>query len=776
MNITGNTFSFVDLVRQYKIEIPIIQRDYAQGRDNPKAESIRKQFVTDLLNALRSEKPDPLELAFVYGRVENGVFIPLDGQQRLTTLYLLHMYLVKRCKMKREQCNSCMYENLLSRFTYATRQSAREFCEKISEPQTKLIPQDDNLIEYVHDQPWFFVEWQKDPTIEGMLRALEEIHLQMDESFITCCGTILAKLFGPDAPIRFRFMEMEKYGQTDDLYLKMNARGLPLTALENLKCSIESYCDSKDLEENREKLSSEYVKFEKPRVMSQDDYWEKMSFGKKLSRLFDGAWLDSFWDMNENNNPANCDAIMMVFVARLFALYAIEKDSFKSKGASDEDEYLRLVDDNLLGINGSEDYLPFNWFKIVLEHERNEPADRAGVLNRFANWMNIFSGLDKDGTACSLSPSWEEPIAWKTFLEKFRVEKAWRQYAALYAILSFFDHWETQWDEIEFKEWMRVQWNIIENGSIDSFEPMQRFVRACSRLANESKNQRVLEYLKSIQFQPKDTESFICQLKEEKLKAELILDKGQKEDVETAEKLPWFRGRISAIILDSDIDKGLKDWFSPQKVGDVASAARVEWVEKVICCIEQQYNEIKPKQIYFPVRIIINGDGALKEAIYNKDQGRWIMNARIMSDAAITASTWLNRMNDGDREGGWKNRICISSYRGGDVYAYRVANITHAYRLDDKIDWWYNFVNTVGAKVKSWQTNDRGTWIECEIEEGIYKGVYALYQDEARSFVQKQTAEGAWYPPSNEEARTLYINCDNDKSSNRWQLLLDELN
>jgi hypothetical protein len=156
MNKKDNAFSFADLVRQYKIEIPIIQRDYAQGRDNTKAVSIRKQFVADLLNALKADKKDQLELSFVYGRVENGVFIPVDGQQRLTTLYLLHMYLVKRCKM--ERCNSCIYEDLLSRFTYATRQSAREFCEKISEPQIAIIPGADSpsLIDYIHDQPWFF--------------------------------------------------------------------------------------------------------------------------------------------------------------------------------------------------------------------------------------------------------------------------------------------------------------------------------------------------------------------------------------------------------------------------------------------------------------------------------------------------------------------------------------------------------------------------------------------------------------------------------------------
>ena len=34
-----------------------------------------------------------MHLDFVYGSKKNNVFIPLDGQQRLTTLFLMHWYL-----------------------------------------------------------------------------------------------------------------------------------------------------------------------------------------------------------------------------------------------------------------------------------------------------------------------------------------------------------------------------------------------------------------------------------------------------------------------------------------------------------------------------------------------------------------------------------------------------------------------------------------------------------------------------------------------------------
>jgi hypothetical protein len=778
MNKKDNAFSFADLVRQYKIEIPIIQRDYAQGRDNTKAVSIRKQFVADLLNALKADKKDQLELSFVYGRVENGVFIPVDGQQRLTTLYLLHMYLVKRCKM--ERCNSCIYEDLLSRFTYATRQSAREFCEKISEPQIAIIPGADSpsLIDYIHDQPWFFVEWRKDPTIEGMLRVLEEIHLQTESFPPCCCGAILAKLFDDNAPVRFRFMDMEGYSQTDDLYLKMNARGLPLTALENLKCSIESYCDS---EEKREKLSPEAVKFENPGNIPD---WEKMSFGKKLSRLFDGAWLDAFWSLDEENIPAKCDATIMVFVARMFALYAMEKDPFpqNNRDTSEDAYYLSLVDEDILGVNGREDYLPFDWFKSVLEHNRNGHVAPAEMLNRFANWMNIFCCLDKKKSASGLTPSWEERITWKDFLEKFKKGKAWRQYAALYAILSFFDHWG-KWDESEFKEWMRVQWNIIENSSIDSFEQMERYVKFCSSLVDSLRNTECQSVLKYLAERQGESSAFKEQVEEEVIKAKLICrdgeEKANRNAILKAERLPWFRGRISAIIADNGIiDNYLKSWFSEEKVGEVNSQNRQAWVKKVICCIEQEYNAATDKpRVYFPVRSIIIGDASLKEAIYNKTQRGWIAKARNVQ-LGPSASVWIKRMAGDDKEEKepWKNRICISSYRGGGVYAYRVAYITGAYRLDETIDWWHDFVQKNNAHVDSWQTNDCGTWIQCEIQSGDYKGVYALCQIGEASFIQKKENQ-EWYP-SNEEATKMWNERNKIKRASKfcWESLLSKLN
>jgi hypothetical protein len=94
----GERVIFLELFKRHDVvEIPIIQRDYVQGRESES--EIRTEFLKALYSALSKPKGDlslPLDLDFVYGSVEGTekqVFGPLDGQQRLTTLFLLHWYL-----------------------------------------------------------------------------------------------------------------------------------------------------------------------------------------------------------------------------------------------------------------------------------------------------------------------------------------------------------------------------------------------------------------------------------------------------------------------------------------------------------------------------------------------------------------------------------------------------------------------------------------------------------------------------------------------------------
>lgn len=208
-------------VQLNKIAIPLIQRDYAQGRIDNDVNRVRSRFLDSLYKAITEE---PITLDFVYGDIdEKGTMTPLDGQQRLTTLFLLHWYAAKK-----ENISEDKYA-FLSKFSYETRYSARYFCAEL----VKFIPSFEfELSSDIMNQAWFPFDWKNDPTISSMLVMLDAI----DERFKDV-PDIWNRL--ENKAITFYFLPIKDMGLTDELYIKMNSRGKPLTLFEHFKAELE---------------------------------------------------------------------------------------------------------------------------------------------------------------------------------------------------------------------------------------------------------------------------------------------------------------------------------------------------------------------------------------------------------------------------------------------------------------------------------------------------------------------------------------------------------
>ena len=233
----NSKYTFWMLVKEYTIKIPIMQRDYAQGRVTENVTAIRTELLDSIYNALINEKN--MDFDFVYGTLKNGILYPLDGQQRLTTLYLLHWYIA----CKEETINEA--REVLQNFTYETRISSREFCEKLME--LDYIPEEGTLpSEYIKDQNIYFDVWDKDPTIRHMLVMLDAIHEKFyDED--KELYPLLTRELDENPIITFNYLPMENYALTDDLYIKMNARGKNLSDFENFKAKFIQHMKKNDL-------------------------------------------------------------------------------------------------------------------------------------------------------------------------------------------------------------------------------------------------------------------------------------------------------------------------------------------------------------------------------------------------------------------------------------------------------------------------------------------------------------------------------------------------
>jgi hypothetical protein len=266
-----------------RIAIPLLQRDYAHGRAS--AGEVRSLFIKALHATLHLAEGDPrlpMDLDFVYGSCPQGstVFHPLDGQQRLTTLFLLHWYLAARDGALPDFRTWACY-GLGSAFSYDVRPSSKDFFDALVGADVDLAALDparpDALSKTLEDQAWFFQSWQLDPTIRSCLVVLDAIH----GCFAGASG-LYARMALTNSPyITFQFLDLQNLGLTDDLYIKMNARGKPLTAFETFKASFEEHV---------------------PKVIPggvQVLHAAEVPTRVYIARKFDTQWCDLFWDARD---------------------------------------------------------------------------------------------------------------------------------------------------------------------------------------------------------------------------------------------------------------------------------------------------------------------------------------------------------------------------------------------------------------------------------------------------------------------------------------------
>ena len=234
--------NFQELVKNKKIIIPIIQRDYAQGRNNTKAISVRTRLIDEWIDILK----DPnlrMDFNYIYGNETGDVFYPVDGQQRLTSLYLLHWYLAMATN------NTDEIDEW--QFDYKTRNSASEFFSFLRDDDKSValfeILHSDNTEsdkqESLRNESWFKTKWENDPTVVSCLNFLCMLSGKLS-SYEDQFDVFWASLNDTSCPaVYFTCLNEcdDEYAEIDAAkkYTRMNARGKRLTNFENLKAMID---------------------------------------------------------------------------------------------------------------------------------------------------------------------------------------------------------------------------------------------------------------------------------------------------------------------------------------------------------------------------------------------------------------------------------------------------------------------------------------------------------------------------------------------------------
>lgn len=507
-----------DASAKYKfdgIQIPMIQRDYAQGRIEEV--EIRNRFLTSIFESL--QKNANLELDFVYGSIKmldsKCFFLPLDGQQRLTTLFLLLFYIGNR-ELKDDSLGDL--QKALKKFTYATRTSARDFCEKLA-----TLPFNFNICpsKQIQQASWFYRRFEKDPTVKAMLVMLDAIHYKYEEH-ITNEPT--KYLFDNISKLAFYVLPLDGFNLTDELYIKMNARGKQLTDYENFKADLINWLKKED------NIYSDAFQ----KIVKYND--REMSFHLSFSIKLDNDWTNIFWK-NTTSERKLVDPLFLRFWNRFLLNLFITESTLSFDNIEKSDIFQRLYK-----MDGSESSFKYEGFKFY----QNLFEIKDAIIN--ANKVLDEISLNYSEIINNLKPSWDTREGWSLFDERIN-----QRQRVMYLAVSIYLQ-KNKFDVVQFKRWLRIIWNIVVDPDNRSIPVMIAIMKLVYKLSDHSGN--IYNYLASDSFKAflqSETSSFIkTQLEEESLKAQLILlDSECENEIIEYEKHPLFQGNINFLLLGS---------------------------------------------------------------------------------------------------------------------------------------------------------------------------------------------------------------------------------
>jgi hypothetical protein len=512
------------------VEIPVIQRDYAQGRKQ--STDVLDGFLKSLRHALRSENEQKLDLDFIYGTFEDGagrVLSLLDGQQRMTTLFLLHWY-VAMCEGKLEDFRARWTKAGRSKFTYATRPSSAEFFDALASaviaPPTDWNARHSIPSARLVDSNWFFLSWRSDPTVKACLTTLDAIA----ETFGVTNG-MYALLIDEQRPrITFHFLDLERFGLTDDLYIKMNARGKPLTPFENFKAWLVG------------------------RVAP-----EPWACGFDLA--LDQRWMDLFWRLaaqrkGEAVGPAVDDLYLrFMYVMAFFDACTAIKNVYAAP---------RTELEWIMKLRQARGYIP-------LRELENHGAFSPSAVKLASLVLDHFSvsasSADLNTFAQALAPT-------SDYLDLLRLfcVTAWVNRPAAQPGPSGLETERLRWD--------RVTSNLLSNHRVDDVYIACLAVKGVQALASHAG--RLYESLAKVAEHPSGFSG--DQAKEEVRKAQLIVEDSKREALLIeAEAHPYLQGKVGFLITFSTRPDGS---FDSDKFAHYSERARAVLDESVLSSSE----------------------------------------------------------------------------------------------------------------------------------------------------------------------------------------------
>ena len=381
------------------------------------------------------------------------------------------------------------------------------------------------------------------------------------------------KLTSPDCPIVFYHLNLYGISHSDDLYIKMNARGKPLTSFENFKADIAGYIE---------------------KYKNRSPEWGRLyDLCEGLPIRVDTKWMQLFW---ANKSPVNTvDEAYFAFVNRFF---------FVKVCLDKTDDVNWLVPSDKENSNGSYKYLNDSRdgsdFDRKIAYTSLEPykfhngeiplsvlQDLKKTLDAFCDFMNSCKDNIKSPNELIPQCEWDRGNREFKFVPEYiagvkplkdnsgnEIREitvlSQPQRVVFFAICKFFSEVPTPIDMYEsrkrLKRWLRVVWNLVSVQDLDGRQYIRTFsaMRSAMSFISNIDSQDVYGCLAKMNVAVKEhPTTFDQQFEEEVNKARKILepvttDEGDWEQmIIDAESAGFFRGAIRFLFTDKD---GMVKW------------------------------------------------------------------------------------------------------------------------------------------------------------------------------------------------------------------------
>ncbi len=434
-----------ELIDELNFFIPEIQREYVwgynereildtfcqdliEGKHSETANKELNQKITELTNKGRyneiatlienANEAKPMNIGFLYSyepnyRMEHfpdsdiykDVYL-IDGQQRLTTLFILLFYL--SIKEGRSEDFKSMFrfngETETVAFDYRVRNLTHNFF-------IDLIKNVDSLekLNNISQSTWYLMEYANDPTVKSVLSAIEIISYHFSDLGDEYYDYLRTK-------VKFWHFKTEKTDQGEELYITMNSRGKQLEDNETLRAKLFERIDS-----------IEEIKW--------SEEWE--------------TWQDYFWqNRNKDRGANNSDKGFNEFLKCIAGLEAYK---------SNNDEYLELNDPifpsrliKFLDLEKIKNY--FASLKFILEN-----TEAFSENYEYSSWLDSASNFIK-------RLLFDEGTNWFIdFNDELRARER-RHMVFLWSILEYVNQLKNPEQEIgDIYRFMRILWLRYNN-------------------------------------------------------------------------------------------------------------------------------------------------------------------------------------------------------------------------------------------------------------------------------------------------------------------------